>query len=155
MKARTTTSLLALTAAALVAAGCGSSSDKGSTGGGTSSTTTTTPTTTTATTPAPSASSGGGKAETLKLSADPSGALKFDTKALSAKAGTVSLVMANPASVPHAIAVEGNGIDKAGQTVAKGGTSTVTADLKPGKYTFYCPVPGHKQAGMQGTLNVK
>jgi uncharacterized cupredoxin-like copper-binding protein len=38
--------------------------------------------------------------------------------------------------------------------VAKGGKSTVTVDLKPGKYTFYCPVPGHRQAGMQGTLTV-
>jgi uncharacterized cupredoxin-like copper-binding protein len=155
MKPRTTTSALALAAAALVAAGCGSSSNSGSSGGGTSSTTTSTPSTSTATTPAPSASSGSGKAETLKLSADPSGALKFDKKTLAAKAGNVSLVMANPASVPHAIAVEGNGVDKNGQVVQKGGTSTVTAALKPGTYTFYCPVPGHRQAGMQGTLTVK
>ena len=63
--------------------------------------------------------------------------------------------MDNPASVPHGVAVEGNGVDKDGAVVNKGGKSTVTVALKPGKYTFYCPVPGHRQAGMQGTLTVK
>ena len=63
--------------------------------------------------------------------------------------------MNNPAPVPHAIAIEGNGVDMDGKTVTKGGTSTVTADLKPGTYEFYCPVPGHKEAGMKGTLTVK
>lgn len=62
--------------------------------------------------------------------------------------------MANPSGIPHAIAVEGNGVDKDGKTVTQGGNSTVTVDLKPGKYTFYCPVDGHKAAGMQGTLTV-
>jgi len=45
-------------------------------------------------------------------------------------------------------------VDKSGQTVQPGGASTVTADLKPGTYTFYCPVPGHEAAGMKGTLTV-
>ena len=47
------------------------------------------------------------------------------------------------------------GVDKSGSTVGMGGKSTVTAALKPGKYTFYCPVDGHKAAGMKGTLTVK
>jgi uncharacterized cupredoxin-like copper-binding protein len=42
-----------------------------------------------------------------------------------------------------------------GNTVSKGGVSTVSANLKPGKYEFYCPVDGHKQAGMKGTLTIK
>ena len=63
--------------------------------------------------------------------------------------------MDNPSDVPHAVAVEGNGVDKDGQTVTKGGKSTVTVDLKPGKYEFYCPVDGHKAAGMKGTLTVQ
>ena len=37
----------------------------------------------------------------------------------------------------------------------QGGTKTLTVNLKPGTYTFYCSVPGHRQAGMQGTLTVK
>jgi plastocyanin len=82
------------------------------------------------------------------------GKLAFDTKSLKAKAGTVTLSMSNPSSFPHGISVQGNGVDKDGKVVQHGGTSTVTAKLKPGTYTFYCPVPGHRQAGMQGTLTV-
>ena len=46
-------------------------------------------------------------------------------------------------------------MNKSGSTVQMGGKSTVTVALKPGKYTFYCPVDGHRAAGMQGTLTVK
>jgi plastocyanin len=99
------------------------------------------------------AAGSGGGGETIKLSADAS-ALKFDKSTLTAKAGKVTLSMANPSGLPHAIAVEGNGVDEDGNTVNKGGTSTVTADLKPGKYEFYCPVSGHKAAGMKGELTV-
>ena len=64
--------------------------------------------------------------------------------------------MNNPSTsgVPHGIAVEGNGVDQDGKTVQPGGKSTDTLTLKPGTYTFYCPVPGHKEAGMKGTLVV-
>ena len=140
---------VALAALAVTAAGCGSddskSSSKDSGGGGSSS----------APAPAPSASSGGGASSDLKISADPSGQLKFDKSSLTAKAGKVTITMDNPASVPHAVGIEGNGVDKEGKVVQKDGVSTVTADLKPGKYEFYCPVPGHKQAGMEGDLTVK
>jgi uncharacterized cupredoxin-like copper-binding protein len=91
---------------------------------------------------------------TLRLSADSSGKLKFNKKSLKAKHGKVTLVMSNPSSLPHAIAVEGKGVDKDGKTVRKGGTSTVSVTLKKGKYEFYCPVPGHKAGGMKGTLTV-
>ncbi len=144
---------LTLAAAALVVAGCGSD-ENGS--GGSSATDNGGQASTPAPKPTSSGGGGGGGASTnLKLSADPSGALKFDKSSLTAKAGNVTLTMDNPASIPHGIAVEGNGVDKDGQTVNKGGTSTVTVKLKPGKYEFYCPVPGHKQAGMEGTLTVK
>jgi uncharacterized cupredoxin-like copper-binding protein len=93
-------------------------------------------------------------AHAVKLSADPSGALKFDTKKLSAKAGTVTVSMHNPAPLQHGIAVEGNGVDKDGKIVGQGATSVLALQLKAGTYTFYCPVPGHRQAGMQGTLTV-
>lgn len=90
----------------------------------------------------------------LQLTADPGGGLRFDETELSARAGEVTIDMENPSSVPHNIAIEGRGVDEQGQTVAQG-TSTVSAELPPGEYTFYCSVPGHRQGGMEGTLTVK
>ena len=92
-------------------------------------------------------------AQDLKLTADPSGALKFDKKTLAAKPGKVTITMDNPSSVPHAVEVEGNGVEKETKTLTQGKAS-LTVDLKSGKYEFYCPVDGHKQAGMEGTLTV-
>ena len=93
----------------------------------------------------------------LELDADPSGDLRFTTARLSAKAGKVTIAMTNPSGTPHSIGVDVNGVDKdSPQTsVTNGQTATVTATLKPGKYTFYCPVDGHRQAGMKGTLTVR
>jgi plastocyanin len=125
--------------AVLALAGCGGS-DKESTATSTS-------------TPADTAAASGGGGQTIKLSADAS-ALKFDKSKLTAKAGKVTLSMANPSGLPHAVAVEGNGVDKDGKTVQKGGTSTVTVTLKAGTYDFYCPVDGHRAAGMEGKLTV-
>ena len=98
---------------------------------------------------------GGGAAQTLKISADPGGALKFDKSSLTAKAGKVTIVMDNPSSLPHAVEIEGNGVEEEGDTVEKGGVSKATATVKAGTYEFYCPVDGHKQAGMKGTLTVQ
>lgn len=95
-------------------------------------------------------------AQTLQLSANPTGALNFDKKTLAAKAGGVRIVLSNPAPVPHNISLQGpGGVNLHGPTVSKGSQSQVQATLKPGSYTFYCAVPGHRQAGMQGTLTVK
>lgn len=145
MKKLITGGLIALAAAAvaLVAVGCGSSDN--STSSTVAESTSTTPVS-------------GAAGQDLKLSADPNGGLTFDKTQLSAKAGTVTLTMANPSSsgVEHGVAVEGNGVDQDGQIVQPGGTSTVTvSDLKPGKYEFYCPFDSHKEEGMTGTLTVK
>jgi plastocyanin len=141
--------LIALLATgSLALAACGGSDDSSSSSGSSSGSSG-------SSAPSSSSSSGGGGGSNLKLSADASGQLKFDVSTLSAKSGNVTLTMDNPSDVPHAIAVDGNGVDKDGKVVNKGGTSTVTADLKPGTYTFYCPVDGHKAAGMKGTLTVK
>jgi plastocyanin len=91
-----------------------------------------------------------GAATTLKLAADKS-ALKFDKSTLTAPAGKVTISMTNPSMQSHNVAIEGHG---AGQVVGHDGTSTLTASLKPGTYTFFCSVDGHRQAGMQGTLTV-
>jgi plastocyanin len=135
--------LVPLGIACLALGACGSS-DKSSSSSGSSSSTTT---------KAASTPAGGGSKVSLKAEAS---ALKFDKKTATAKAGTVTMTMVNPSGgqAPHAIAVEGNGVDKDGKVVQPGGTSTVSVKLKPGKYTFYCPVDGHRKAGMQGTLTV-
>jgi plastocyanin len=99
------------------------------------------------------AGEGGGRA--LTLSADPGGDLSFDTRSLEAQAGRLTLQMENPSSVPHNVSIEGAGVDAEGKTVGEGGTSTVTADLRPGEYDFYCSVPGHRAGGMEGTLTVR
>jgi uncharacterized cupredoxin-like copper-binding protein len=39
--------------------------------------------------------------------------------------------------------------------VQNGGVSQFKADFTAGSYTYYCSVPGHRQAGMQGKLTVK
>jgi plastocyanin len=151
----TSAATLCAAVAAFAVAGCGS--DDNSSSGSSSSNTTTA-----AQTPPPTtggsgggSSSGGGASSNLKLAADPSGQLKFDKSKLTAKAGSVTITMDNPSPVAHAVAVEGNGVDKDGNTVNMGGKSTVTVDLKPGTYEFYCPVDGHKAAGMKGELTVK
>ena len=130
---------------AFVAAGCGDDDDDDGGGGGGSNNSSA----------ESSNTSGGGGGETLKIAADPSGALKFDKTSLSAGAGKVTIDMDNPSDVPHAVEVEGNGVEEEGEVVEKGGVSTVTADLKPGEYEFYCPVDDHEAAGMKGTLTVK
>jgi plastocyanin len=92
-------------------------------------------------------------ATTKKLSASKT-KLRFSVSTIRARHGKVTLKMSNPSGLPHAIAVDGHGVDKDGKTVHKGGTSTVTVSLKKGTYTFYCPVPGHRAAGMKGKLIV-
>jgi uncharacterized cupredoxin-like copper-binding protein len=96
-------------------------------------------------------------ATTVRLKADAGGQIKFNKKKLSAPAGKVTIKMKNPSSSgsAHGIALSGNGVKKVGKIVAPGKSTTVTAKLKKGKYTFYCPVPGHRQLGMKGTLTVK
>jgi plastocyanin len=97
----------------------------------------------------------GGGGRTLALSADPGGDLSFDTDTLEARAGQLTIQMDNPSSVPHNVSIEGRGVDEEGKTVGQGGTSTVTAELQPGEYDFYCSVAGHREAGMEGTLTVR
>jgi plastocyanin len=79
----------------------------------------------------------------------------FTTKTLRASHGKVTVKMLNVSSTKHGIAVEGHGVDKDGKIVGKNKTSAVTVTLKKGTYTFYCPVPGHRAAGMVGKLIVK
>jgi plastocyanin len=91
----------------------------------------------------------------VEIDADPTGQLEFLASSASATAGKVEIRMKNTSSTPHDIAISGAGVNQVGPIVSNGGSSTVNAHLKPGKYTFYCSVPGHREAGMVGTLTVK
>jgi plastocyanin len=95
-----------------------------------------------------------GASSTLKLSADTS-ALVFDTTELTAKPGKVTIDFTNPSPIAHNVVIEENGKELAGFEPIAEGEETVSADLKPGTYTFLCTVPGHAEAGMEGTLVVK
>jgi plastocyanin len=89
---------------------------------------------------------------TLTIPADPSGQLAYVYKNAQAKAGKITIDMPNKSSAQHNIAITGKG---AGKIVGTGATSSFTATFAPGTYTYFCEVPGHKQAGMVGKLVVK
>ena len=100
--------------------------------------------------------SGGGEGSTVAVEADPSGELAYTTTKATAKAGNVTIDFNNPQSLTHDVAIEDSSGKEVGKTelIGEGETST-TVDLKPGTYTYYCTVPGHREAGMEGTLTVK
>jgi plastocyanin len=96
-----------------------------------------------------------GGEETLKLEASKT-ELAFDTTELEAKkAGKVTIDFKNPSAIPHNVTIEKEGrVLAESETLAEGETSA-SAELEPGTYTFLCSVPGHAEAGMEGTLTVK
>jgi len=96
----------------------------------------------------------GGGASTLKLAADPS-EIAYDTTSLSTKAGNVTIDFTNPAPIEHDVAIEEGGKILAKSETITDGKTSVSVDLKPGSYTFLCTVPGHAEAGMEGTLTVR
>jgi plastocyanin len=130
----------ALAAFGLVA--CGSSSD---------SSNDTTAADTTATTDTGAASGGGA----VDVAAAADGSLSYDQTALTAPAGTVTVNFDNPAALSHDVVIADDSGKVLGKTdlIAQSSTST-SVDLQPGTYTFYCDVPGHREAGMEGTLTV-
>jgi plastocyanin len=144
--------VVGLLVAASTLAACGGGDDESSSGGSEATATETATPTETATEDTGGASSGGA-GETLALAAPADGSLKYDKTALDAKAGKVTIDFDNPSSVPHAVEIEGNGVEEETKTITKDKAS-VTVDLKPGEYEFYCPVGNHRAEGMEGKLTV-
>jgi plastocyanin len=132
--------LIVLSALALGLAACGGGGNEAATTGGGATT---------------AGGGGGGGGETLQLAADPSGALKFDKTSLEATAGNVTIDFTNDSSLPHDVKLEGPGVNGEGTNTITGSSTSVTLDLQPGEYTFYCSVDGHRAAGMEGKLVVK
>ena len=90
----------------------------------------------------------------LALAADPTGNLRFDRKTLSAKAGKVTIDFTNKSQVGHDVVVAKGATKIGGTPIITNSQTSLNVNLKPGQYVFYCSVPGHRQAGMQGTLTV-
>ena len=127
--------LLVLATSVLVLAACGGGSESSST------------------TPAATGGGGGGGGSTVQISADPSGALKYEQTDVSASAGTITIDFTNMSSLSHDVRIEGNGASGGTDQITDSST-TATVDLEPGTYTFFCSVDGHRAAGMEGTLTV-
>jgi plastocyanin len=149
-----TVAAMAITLLAL--AGCGSSGTTSTTPTASTSTPTNTAATPTTTTKSASSTAPSSSASGLSLEANGEGQLAYTTKSLSAKAGKVSIAFTNNASLAHNVTIESSSGQVLGGTPSfSGGSKTVTLNLKPGTYKFFCSVPGHRQAGMEGTLVVK
>lgn len=99
-------------------------------------------------------SEGGGGETTLQLAADPT-ALAFDKTELTAKPGKVTIDFDNPSAIPHNVVIEEGSEELAGFEPIAEGEEELTADLEAGTYEFICSVPGHAEAGMEGTLTVE
>lgn len=94
---------------------------------------------------------------TLAFAADSGGGLAYNFKTATATAGRVTISMANTSGVQHNVAIQTgtNGPVLGATPIESNATHSITLELKPGTYTFFCQVPGHRQAGMVGTLTVK
>jgi plastocyanin len=146
-------SLLALAAAVAALAGCGSSKESSSSA---STPAASTPATTSATTQTSSTTSSAPASGALSLAANPEGQLKYNTSTLTANAGKVSIDFTNMSPLEHNVTLESSSHAVVGATPTfKGESKTLSVTLKPGTYKFYCSVPGHRMAGMEGTLVVK
>jgi plastocyanin len=98
---------------------------------------------------------GGG--QTLAVDSPADGALVFEPNGLEAQPGSLTIDYTNlSSSVPHSIAVATANGNVLGET--QPGTNNEQTlqipDLAPGKYVFYCTVPGHREGGMEGDLTV-
>jgi plastocyanin len=147
--------VLVLASIGLVACGGSSSSSSSSSSSESTATETTAEGSTTTGGAATEGKSAGG-ASTIEFEADPKGNLAYTKAKTTAKAGNDTIKFTNPQPLPHDVAIE----NSAGKTIAKTetvaeGSDSTTVTLKPGTYHYYCTVPGHREAGMEGVLTVK
>ena len=70
------------------------------------------------------------------------------------EAGETTFTVSNEGEFPHALEIEGNGIEEETEELGPGESGSLTVDLEPGEYELYCPVGDHREQGMVGTLVV-
>ena len=137
--------------------GSGGSSSSSSSAAAPPPATSSTATSSPATSSTSAASSSATASSALSIAADPTGALRFTKSTLTAKAGTVTISFTNKSPLAHNLTVQQgtNGPVLGATPTFTGGTKPLKLTLKAGTYTYYCSVPGHRAAGMQGTLTVQ
>jgi len=91
----------------------------------------------------------------VEISADPGGSLAYEQDSVEAESGTVTIKFTNDSSTPHDVVVEGPDGELGATDVISGDTTQAEVELEAGEFTFYCSVAGHREVGMEGTLNVK
>jgi len=148
--------LFALVLAALALVACGSSSSSSSTSEETSSGGAAKEETSESEGEKEAEGGSAGSASAVDVEADPSGNLAFTSDTATAKAGKATINFTNESPVPHDVKIEDeNGEEIGGTEVISEGSDSAEVELEPGTYTYYCSIPGHRQAGMEGTLTVK
>ena len=144
---------LALAAGVLALAGCGSSS---STTSSSASTPAPAAPAASSSTPSAAAPATSGATQIVDIAANPEGQLKYDKTSVTVKPGKVTIAFTNMAPLEHNVTVESSSHQTEGATPTfKGGTKTLSLNLKAGTYKFFCSVPGHRAAGMEGTVTVQ
>lgn len=103
---------------------------------------------------APKGEGASGPGGTIPLAADVSD-LAYDKPSISSKPGKVTIDFTNPSALEHDVAIEGDGEEIAGSELIAESETSVSTELAAGTYTFFCTVPGHREAGMEGSLTVK
>ena len=135
---------LGLAVLALGAASCGDDDEDGGQAATTASPPAATTATPTATTPA-----SGRSAVAIAASE-----FKFTPSNVDVKAGRVTFRLRNDGGAPHALEIEGQGIEEETRVIQGGQSATLSVELKPGRYEMYCPVGNHRAMGMEGEVTV-
>ncbi|HTU15830.1 MAG TPA: plastocyanin/azurin family copper-binding protein [Solirubrobacterales bacterium] len=99
--------------------------------------------------------SNSGDSQVVDLQAAPDGTLAYEEDTLEAKSGNLAVAFTNDAPIAHDVVFEKDGNEVARGNIITGESETVSFDAKPGEYTYFCSLPGHREAGMEGTLKVK
>jgi plastocyanin/glucose/arabinose dehydrogenase len=117
-------------------------------------TTTTTSMTMTMTSGSAAPAASGPATSTAKIEASPAGEIAYVQKSITLKSGPSTIEFINKSSLGHDVVVEQNGKTLGETPIIMGSTAKLSLNLKPGSYKFYCSVPGHRMAGMEGTITV-
>ena len=137
--------LLVVAALALGAAACGDDDDEQAA---------TTPTVETAPerpAPTPTATTPSGGREAIAVVATD---FEFSPATIDARPGRSTFRLRNEGQAPHALEIEGQGIEEESDVIQPGEDTELSVELEPGRYVIYCPVGDHRERGMEGELTV-